>query len=141
MLLNRFFLQFCPSILVQGDQVFTRTLLQTYLFLHSILSYPTRLHSDHKSAAKPENRITLIIYPPAQSALPIPRIVIQAGAALRISKNLYGSDTLSALEMAKCYTKLVIDDSPATLIILYLICFQGRRISKEKLNRNNLHMP
>ena len=125
--------QFWPPDAVQGDQAFTGETFQQYLKSHGISFRPVPSRRHHKNTLEPKHGIIRSIYLRLQSASPTSNSAILALRAVSISNDLYGSDTLSAFELAKGFTKPVAADSELTPVPADLIYARDQLIAKRKL--------
>ena len=125
--------QFWPPEAVQGDQAFTGDAFQQYLKSHGISFRPVPSRRHHKNTLEPKHGIIRSIFLRLQSASPNTSSALLALQEVSISNDLYGSDKLSAFELAKRFTKPIAVDSELAPVPADLIAARDEIIAKRKL--------
>lgn len=125
--------QFWPPESVQGDQAFAKTEFTDYLKNNSISFRPVPSRRHHKNTLEPKHGIIRSIFLRLLSASPEADKTVLALHAVRISNDLYGSDTLSSFEIAKGYTKPINPDETPQKITEELVRARDILSAKRKL--------
>ena len=99
--------QFWPPGSVQGDLAFQHDQFQAFLTMYGIDFRPVAPRRHHKNLLEPKHGVIRAIFLRLRNASPNSDIKLHAVTAVRISNEMYGTDTLSSFEIAKGYTKPV----------------------------------
>lgn len=104
--------QFWSSETVQGDQAFAHGEFMSYPREYGIAFRAVPSRRRHKNPLKPKHGVTRSIFLRLQSAQPQKSTSSIALKAMRVSDDLYRSDTANALELAKGFSKPMERGSP-----------------------------
>lgn len=107
---NLWISHFWPPSQVQGDLAFRFPKFTDFLAKCNISFRPVPPRRHHKNLLEPKHGVIRAVYLRLKSASPSENTGLLTVSAVRISNELYGSDTMSSFELAKGYTK-PIDDS------------------------------
>lgn len=125
--------QFWPPSSVQGDLAFRHEVFQDYLSQYgtSFRPVPTRRH--HKNVLESKHGVIRAIYLRLKSASPSSVPGLLAASAVRISNEMYGSETMSSFELAKGYTLPVDANGLPQVTPPELIQARDTLVAKRKL--------
>lgn len=101
--------QFWPLISVQGDEAFANDEFMVYLKSHGIKFGPVPSRKLHKNSLEPKHGFIRSIIIRLKNALLDTSKSILELRAVTISNDLYGSDVMSELELAKGFSKSLLD--------------------------------
>lgn len=103
---NHWLSSFWSPNAIQGHLGFKKT-FQQYLKKYNILFRPTPTCRHYKNLLEPKHGVIRAIYILLKSTSPSVSPTLNGITAMRISNELYGSDTLSSFEISKEYSKTV----------------------------------
>lgn len=125
---------FWPPGSVQADQSFNSKEFKSYLNIFDIKLRPVPPYRHSNNVLESKHRILRDIYIRLRSESPScdPRVLVSR--MFRISNDLYGNDTASAHEMARCYTRPVSHHQPLMLPDDIRVA-QENLLAKRKMNK------
>lgn len=98
---------FWPPCAVQGDLAFRHNEFQEFLAQYGTSFRPVPPRRHHKNLLESKHGFIRAIFLRLKSASASTSPALLATMSVRISNEMYGSDTMSSFELAKCYSKPV----------------------------------
>lgn len=136
------FAQFWPPNYIHVDGAFQNDIMETFVSRYDVKMRPVPPRRHAKNAIEPRHRTIRSIFRRLKHSEPDTSESIHAIRAIHISNDLYGSDTLSAYEMAKGFTKPLCVNHKPIPVDDELRNAHDERIAKRKLTlilRSNVY--
>ena len=136
--------QFWNPSALEGDFAFVTDEFQTFLRDRGIGLRPVPPRRYHKNPLEPKHGVIRSIYLRLKHASPDTDPKVLAHQAVIVSNDLYGSDTVSAFELAKGFTKPVDSSVPPFVLRQDLLDANESFMNKRRLNlilRSNVVSP
>lgn len=112
---------FWPSVAVQGDQAFANEEFLMYLQSNDTTFRPVPSRKHHKNTLQPKHGVIRSIFIRLLNQNPNSNKSILALRAVSISNYVYGSDVMSAFELAKGFSKPLIENSAPEFVSQELV--------------------
>lgn len=127
------FSQFWPPSSFQADGAFNNDIFKSFLDIYDVDLRPVPPRRHCKNAIEPRHGTIRSIFLRLKSADSKTSDSLHAIRSIRISNDLYGSDTLSAFEMAKGYSKPLVANQRPIQVDAELQAAHDELIAKRKL--------